>query len=133
MARIAALAVMVTLILVTPMVSGCQRHSKLEQYVLDKAQDLVQREDRSRERTAIEVASLYKDRKSICGYVTIGDRKHIPYIIRFSKAFPDAKFATVDLVRTVPAYKGAPLESQAAQSARILASCREIGHKIPQY
>lgn len=133
MARIAACAAMTAIALLAPMVSSCQKHTKTEQYVLDQAKDLVQRHDRSRQRTTIEVASLYKDQRSICGYASIGGRKHVPYIIRYSQPLPAGGFATVDLVMTEPPYKGAPVESQAAQSTRILASCRAIGHKLPQF
>lgn len=113
--------------------AACERHTKLERYVLDQSLDLVQREDRSRLPTKIEVASLSKDKQSICGYATIGDRKHVPYIIRYSKPLPEAGlFATVSVVLTVPPYKGAPYESQADQAARILAECAERGHHLPQ-
>lgn len=119
-------------IVLVPLLSGCEKHTKLEKYVLAQAKNMVQRHDSSREKTHIEIASLYKDRKSICGYATIGDRKHIPYIIKYSSALPNGVFATVDLVMTKPPYKGAPPESQADQAARILAACRAIGHKLPQ-
>ncbi len=121
----------VVLSLMLPL-AGCERHTKAERFVLDQALDLVQREERSRLPTKIEVASLSKDKQSICGYATVGDRKHVPYIIRYSKPLPEAGlFATVSVVLTVPPYKGAPYESQAHQAARILAECAERGHHLP--
>jgi len=54
-------------------------------------------------------------------------------MIKYSGAFPDAKFAVVDLVLTVPRYKGAPYESQVSQSSRILSACRQSGHQLPTY
>lgn len=111
--------------------SGCHIRSQQEQYVLDQAEDLVQRFDRSRLRTKIEVASLDKEKVSICGYVTIGKRRHLPYIIRFSNPIPNQRFAVVDVVLDKPKYKGAPYESEAAQAARILADCAALGHKLP--
>lgn len=133
MARIALCLALSGLALLTPVLTGCEKHTKLEQYILDQAKDLVQRHDRSGQKIHIEIASLYKDQKSICGYATIGDRKHVPYIIKFSTALPKGGFATVDLVMTVPPYKGAPPESQAHQASRILAACRAIGHKLPDF
>lgn len=119
------------LIVVALALPGCHVRTKQEQYVLDQAEDLVQRADRSRQKTTIEVASLDKEKVSICGYVTIGDRRHLPYIIRFSNPIPHQRLATVDVVLDRPKFKGAPFESKAAQSARILAECTAIGHKLP--
>lgn len=133
MASFATYVAKSTLVLLSVALISCEKHTKTEQYILDQATDLVQRHDRSGEKTFIEAASLYKDRKSICGYATIGARKHVPYIIKYSKALPDGGFATVDLVMTKPPYKGAPVESQDQQSSRILSSCREIGHVLPSY
>lgn len=117
--------------LMTPL-AGCERHTKAEQFILDQSLDLVQREERSRQPTRIEMAALSKDKRFICGYATIGERRHVPYIIRYSKPLPEAGlFSTVSVVLTVPPYKGAPYESQADQSARIQAECRTLGHHLP--
>ena len=111
--------------------AACERRTKAEQFVMDQALDLVQREERSRLPTQIEIASLNKSHDSICGYATIGDRKHVPYIIRYSKPLPRGGFATVSVVLTVPPYKGAPYESQADQATRIQAECKTLGHRLP--
>ncbi len=125
-----AVIIVLALSLMAPL-AGCERHTKAEQFILDQSLDLVQREERSRLPTKIEVASLSKDKQSICGYATIGDRKHVPYIIRYSNALPKGGFATVSVVLTVPPFKGAPYESQADQALRIQAECRAIGHQLP--
>lgn len=91
----------------------------------------MQREDRSRLPTKIEAASLHEDRKSICGYATIGERRHVPFIIRYSGTIDHGLLSTVSVVLTVPPYKGAPYESEAHQSARILTECRARGHHLP--
>lgn len=125
--------IFVVVLSLMPPLAGCERQTQAERFVVDQALDLVQREERSRLPTKIEVASLSKDKQSICGYATIGDRKHVPYIIRYSKPLPEAGlFATVSVVLTVPPYKGAPYESQADQAARILAECAKRGHHLPQ-
>jgi hypothetical protein len=131
MDRKATITFAMGLALVATMSTACHRLSKNEQYVMDQALDLVQREDRSREPTTIEVASLNKDLDSICGYATIGERKHLPFSIKYSNALPKGGFATVDLVMNKPRFKGEVLQSEAAQSARILNSCKESGHHLP--
>lgn len=131
MDRKVVIASAMALALVATMSTGCHRLSKSEQYVMDQALDLVQREDRSREKTTIEVASLNKDLDSICGYATIGNRKHLPFSIKYSNALPRGGFAVVDLVMNKPRFKGEALQSEAAQSARILNTCRESGHNLP--
>ena len=124
-------AIAVALSLALLPLAACERHTKQERYILDQSLDLVQRQDRSRLPTKIEAASLHKDRKSICGYATIGERRHVPFIIRYSNALPKGGFATVSVVLSVPPYKGAPYESQTNQAARILAECKERGHRLP--
>jgi hypothetical protein len=120
-----------TILALTITLIGCQRLSRNEQLVMDQALDLVQREDRSREKTTIEVASLNRDLDSICGYATIGNRKHVPFSIKYSKPLPKGGFAIVDIVMKEPRFKGDILQPEAAQSARILKACRDSGHNLP--
>ena len=109
-------------------ISGCSKEQRQDAFVREQALDLVQREDRSRKPTRIENAILSPDRKALCGHAQIGSRRHVPFIINYSRPLPEAGlFATVDLALLVPRYRGAPLESEAAQAARITAKCQAAG------
>jgi len=130
MLSIAARAIL-AIVAAAPLLISCKQNTVAENAMLSHAEDLIKREDRSRLPTKVEGASISKDHRSICGYVTIGDRSHIPYIIRHSKPYPKSVFATVDLVMLKPKYKGAPYESATTQAARILTECREQGHNLP--
>jgi hypothetical protein len=109
------------------MLPACDNSPPAERRLLLTTESLLRSHDPGDDPVRVEYASQAPDKSSVCGFATIGDRNHIPYIVQI---LPGGAMATVDLVMKTP-FKGQPAESEGSQAARILLQCKQLGHNLP--
>ncbi|MDB5580645.1 MAG: hypothetical protein JWR80_5821 [Bradyrhizobium sp.] len=107
--------------------SACDNSPPGERLLFATTESYIRSHDPGDRPVSVEYASQAPDKSSVCGFVTVGSRKHLPYVIQ---KLPGGAMVTVDMVLDRPLFVGQSVEPEATQAARIKALCKQLGHNL---